>query len=76
MESISTPTAPDDQKSSDNNYKYVDDICIYTDPNTKKEYTWDKEKSTWIEKGFENYQYDELHKTYKYVNKETSMCIN
>lgn len=56
----------------DSNYKYIDDVCIYTDPNTKKEYTWNKEKSTWIEKGFENYEYDEIYKTYKYVDKQTS----
>lgn len=72
-ESTSTPTAPDTQCSNDSNYKYVDDVCIYTDPNTKKEYTWNKEKKTWTEKGFENYQYDELRKTYKYVDKETSI---
>lgn len=74
MEPISTPVSPDIQtpNASDSNYKYIDDVCIYTDPNTKKEYSWNKEKNKWVEKGFENYEYDEIHKTYKYVDKQTS----
>jgi hypothetical protein len=73
MESISTSVAPNISNSDDGNYKYIDDVCVYTDPNTKKEYTWNKEKKKWIEKGFENYEYDEIRKTYKYVDKQTSM---
>lgn len=69
--SVPAPAA-DVSNSNDNNYKYIDDVCIYTDPNTKKEYTWNKEKNSWIEKGFENYEYDEIKKTYKYTEKETS----
>jgi len=73
MESIPTSDAPANiSNSDDSNYKYIDDVCIYTDPNTKKEFVWNKEKSTWIEKGFENYEYDEIYKTYKYVDKQTS----
>lgn len=72
MESISTPDVSNIPNTNDDNYKYVDDVCIYTDPNSKKEYSWNKEKNKWIEKGFENYEYDELHKTYKYVDKKTS----
>lgn len=73
MESVPTSdVSADISKPDDNNYKYIDDVCVYTDPNTKKEYTWNKEKNTWIEKGFENYEYDEILKTYKYVDKHTN----
>lgn len=72
MESNSPSVTPDVSKLNDNNYKYIDDVCIYTDPKTKKEYTWNKEKNIWIEKGFENYEYDEKKKTYKYFDKQTS----
>lgn len=71
MESISSPVTPD-VLNSDSNYKYIDDVCVYTDPKTKKEYTWNKEKNTWVEKGFENYEFDDIHKTYKYIDKQTS----
>jgi len=73
MESIPKSVAPDNPNTNDSNYKYIGDVCIYTDTTTKKEYTWNKEKNTWIEKGFENYEYDEIRKTYKYVDKETSI---
>lgn len=73
MESTPTPvTSSDISKPDDNNYKYIDNICVYTDPNTNKEYTWNKEKNTWIEKGFENYEFDEILKTYKYIDKHSS----
>jgi len=74
MESIPISVAPENQNFSDS-YKYIGDVCIYTDPTTKKEYIWNKEKNTWIEKGFENYEYDEIRKTYTYVDKQTSMYI-
>jgi len=72
MESISSPVTPD-VLNSDSNYKYIDDVCVYTDPKTKKEYTWNKEKNTWVEKGFENYEFDDIHKTYKYIDKQTNV---
>lgn len=76
MESITTsptPNIPDN--SNDSHYKYIDNVCIYTDPNTQKEYSWNKEKNKWIEKGFENYEYDEIHKTYKFIDKQTSKYV-
>ncbi|XP_022170873.1 HIV Tat-specific factor 1 [Myzus persicae] len=73
MESISTSVPPDIPNSDDSNYKYIDGVCFYTDPSTKKEYTWNKEKSTWAEKGFENYEYDEICKTYKYTDQQTNV---
>lgn len=73
MESIPTTDTSNIPNANDDNYTYVDDVCIYTDPDSKKEYTWNKEKNKWIEKGFENYEYDEIHKTYKYVDKNTSI---
>lgn len=76
MDSISSSVTSDISNSNDSNYKYIDDVCIYTDPNTQKEYIWNKEKNTWIEKGFENYEYDENQKTYKYIDKQTSIYIN
>ena len=75
MESISTSVPPDIPNSDDSNYKYIDGVCFYTDPSTKKEYTWNKEKGTWAEKGFENYEYDEICKTYKYTDKQTSIYV-
>lgn len=75
MESIPTSVATDNPDSNDSNYKYIDNVCFYTDPNTKKEYTWNKEKKSWVEKGLENYEYDEIHKTYKYIDKQTSITI-
>lgn len=73
MESVSTSVPPaETPKPNDNDYKYVDGVCIYTDPNTKKEYSWNKETNKWVEKGFENYEYDEIHKTYKYADKQKS----
>lgn len=75
MDSSSTSVPPDIPNSDDSNYKYIDGVCFYTDPNTKKEYTWNKEKKTWAEKGFENYEYDEILKTYKYTDKQTSNYV-
>jgi len=75
MESISTTVPPDIPNSDDSNYKYIDGVCFYTDPSTKKEYTWNKEKGTWAEKGFENYEYDEICKTYKYIDKQKSIYV-
>lgn len=75
MDSSSTSIPPDIPNYDDSNYKYIDGVCFYTDPNTKKEYTWNKEKKTWTEKGFENYEYDEILKTYKYIDKQTSNYV-
>lgn len=72
METTLTPSTSDISKPDVNNDKHIDNISVYTDPNTKKEYTWNKEQNKWIEKGFENYEFDEILKTYKYVDKQTS----
>ncbi|XP_050431749.1 HIV Tat-specific factor 1 [Adelges cooleyi] len=73
METTSTSEEPKSiERTDSSNYKYVDNVCIYTEPNSKKEYTWDKEKNTWIENGFENYEFDDIHKTYTYTDKQTN----
>ncbi|RZF46517.1 hypothetical protein LSTR_LSTR009299 [Laodelphax striatellus] len=64
----------------DKNLQYVGDICYYTDPNTKQQYTWDKDKNEWVpytttgtsgQPNPEDYEYD--GSTYTYVDQNTKV---
>ncbi|XP_039293512.1 HIV Tat-specific factor 1 homolog [Nilaparvata lugens] len=84
-------TTPSEQKADDpdpskdsskpeldeKNLQYVGDVCYYTDPNTKQQYTWDKDKNEWVaysapnQPNPEDYEYD--GSTYSYVDKTTKV---
>jgi len=81
-EAVDTKEASDTTKDGGNTetnkadpscYRYEGEVCVYTDPETKSEYVWDKEKNNWTPKiGQEadntDYKYDGT--TYTHTDKE------
>ncbi|XP_054262293.1 HIV Tat-specific factor 1 homolog [Macrosteles quadrilineatus] len=59
------------------NLHYDNGVCIYTDPESKLQYTWDDAKQEWVDRNApdalsdKDYQYD--GKTYTYTDKETNV---
>lgn len=79
----STPRSSDEEKVSDNNFHkdesnlhYEGEVCVYTDPASKCQYTWDIKKEEWCQRtecgAFDSKDYKFDGKTYTYSDEHTS----
>uniref|UniRef100_A0A1B6CZN8 RRM domain-containing protein n=2 Tax=Clastoptera arizonana TaxID=38151 RepID=A0A1B6CZN8_9HEMI len=59
------------------NIHYEGDICVYTDPTSKCQYTWDSKNEKWSQRNetfdSKNYKYDGT--TYSYVDEQTNKTL-